>query len=50
MSALSDSETNILNDLSGGYTMKEIMQRQNLDKARLTSLRQSLQYKAQNYL
>ena len=50
MSALSESETNILNDLSSGYTMKEIMQRQNLDKTRLASLRQSLQQKAVAYL
>ncbi len=50
MSALSESETDILNDISSGYTMKEIMQRQHLDKACFTILRQSLQYKAQNYL
>jgi hypothetical protein len=50
LNSLSDSEMSILNDLSAGYNMKEISQRNSIDKSRLTSLRQSLQHKAVAYL
>jgi hypothetical protein len=50
LNSLSDSEMNILNDLSAGYTMKEISQRNSIDKSRIPSLRQALQQKAICYL
>jgi hypothetical protein len=50
LSSLSDSEMNILNDLSAGYNLKEISQRNHLQQSHLTSLRSSLQQKAVAYL
>jgi len=50
LSSLNDNEKNILNDLSAGYNLKEISQRNHLQQSHLTSLRNSLQQKAVAYL
>lgn len=50
LGSLSDSERNILNDLSAGFNMKEISKRNSIDKPRLITLHQSLQQKAVAYL
>jgi len=50
LNSLSDSEMNILNDLSAGYNMKEISKRNSIDKPHLSSLHQALQQKAVAYL
>ena len=50
LGSLSGQEKNILNDLSAGYTWKEIKQRHNIDNTRLKTLRNVLAEKAVAYL
>ena len=50
LSSLSEQETDILNDLSAGYNMKEISKRNHPEQSLRTSLRQSFQQKAVAYL
>ena len=50
LSSLNESEKNILEDLSAGYTAKEIKERNHLDNSRLKSLRRDLASKAVEYL
>jgi hypothetical protein len=50
MSALTDEERTFLDDLTAGYTLKEISQRQHIQYTRLPALRLSLQEKAVAYL
>ncbi len=50
LSSLSECERNILNDLSAGYTFKEIKHQHNLDNTHLKSLRNILAEKAVVYL
>ena len=50
MSSLTEEERIFLNDLSAGYSMKEISQRNHIQYSRLPSLRTSLQEKAISYL
>ncbi len=50
MNSLTDEERLFLNDLSAGYSMKEISKRNNIHYSRLSSLRTSLQEKAVSYL
>ena len=50
MSALTEEERIFLDDLTAGYTMKEISQRNSIQYSRLPSLRTSLQEKAVEYL
>ena len=50
MSALTDEERIFLDDLTAGYTMKEISQRNSIQYSRLPVLRTSLQEKAVEYL
>ncbi len=47
---LSDQERTILEDLSAGYTAKEIAQRHHVTPARLKNLRHDLEAKAVEYL
>lgn len=46
MSALTDEDRTFLDDLTAGYSMKEISQRNHIQYSRLPSLRTSLQEKA----
>ena len=50
LSSLSESEMNILEDLSAGYTAKEIKERNHIDNSRLKTLRHDLAAKAVAYL
>jgi hypothetical protein len=50
LGSLSEQETNMLNDLSAGYTHQEIRTRHQLNIPQFQSLRQSLQRKAVAYL
>jgi hypothetical protein len=50
MSALTEEERTFLDDLTAGYTMKEISQRQHIQYSHLPILRTSLQEKAVAYL
>lgn len=50
LSSLSVNEMNILEDLSAGYTQKEIAQRRRVKPARLKTLRHDLEEKAVAYL
>ena len=50
LSSLSDQEQTILEDLSAGYTAKEIKERNHLNNSRLKSLRKDLASKAVEYL
>lgn len=50
LKSLTDDEQIFLDELFAGYNTKEISKRNSLDKSRLISLRQSLQYKAVAYL
>ncbi len=50
MSALTDEERTFLDDLTAGYSMKEISQRNHVQYSRLPILRMSLQEKAVAYL
>ena len=50
MSALTNEERTFLDDLTAGYTMKEISQRQHIQYSRLPAIRISLQEKAVAYL
>ncbi len=50
MSALTDEERTFLDDLTAGYSMKEISQRNHIQYSRLPVLRTSLQEKAVEYL
>ena len=50
MSALTDEERTFLDDLTSGYTLKEITQRQHFTYPQLHSFRTSLQEKAVAYL
>ena len=50
LNSLSEQESVILNDLSAGYTMKEIISRQRISNSLLKSLRSSLASKAVEYL
>ena len=50
MSALTNDERHFLDDLTAGYTMKEISQRQHIKYSHLPLLRTSLQEKAVAYL
>jgi hypothetical protein len=50
LSSLSESEMHILEDLSAGYTAKEISQRHHVTPARLKTLRHDLETKAVGYL
>ena len=50
MSALTEEERIFLDDLTAGYTMKEISQRNSIQYSRLPVLRTSLQEKAVEYL
>lgn len=50
LSSLSESEKNVLEDLSAGYTIKEIAERQHITQARLNTLRNDLEEKAVEYL
>ena len=50
MSALTEEERTFLSDLSAGYSMKEISQRNHIQYSRLPVLRTSLQEKAVAYL
>ena len=50
MSALTDEERTFLDDLTAGYTLKEISQRQHFTYPQLHNLRTSLEEKAVAYL
>ena len=50
MQSLTEEERLFLDDLSAGYSMKEISQRNHIQYSRLPSLRTSLQEKAVEYL
>ena len=50
LNSLSEQETNIQNDLSAGYTAKEIKERNRIDNSRLKSIRHNLAVKAVEYL
>ena len=50
MSALTEEERTFLDDLTAGYSMKEISQRNSIQYSRLPYLRTSLQEKAVEYL
>ena len=50
MESLTEEERNFLDDLTAGYSMKEISQRNSIQYSRLPSLRTSLQEKAVDYL
>ena len=50
ISALTNDERHFLDDLTAGYTMKEISQRQHIQYSRLPAIRSSLQEKAVAYL
>jgi hypothetical protein len=50
LNSLSDQEQTILQDLSAGYTAKEIAQRHHVTPARLKSIRHDLEAKAVEYL
>jgi ATP/maltotriose-dependent transcriptional regulator MalT len=50
LNSLSEQETNILNDLSAGYTQKEIAQRHHVTPTCLKTLRHGLEAKAVEYL
>ena len=50
LNSLSDQEKLILEDLSAGYTAKEIKERNHLDNSRLKSIRKDLASKAEEYL
>ena len=50
MNSLTEEERIFLDDLSAGYTMKEISQRNHIQYSRLPSLRTSLHEKAVEYL
>ena len=50
LGSLSEQETNILNDLSAGYSHQEIRTRHQLNNPQFQSLRESLQQKAVAYL
>lgn len=50
LGSLSEKETNILDDLSAGYTHQEIRTRRQLTTPQFQSLRQSLQHKAVAHL
>jgi hypothetical protein len=50
LSSLTDDERSFLDALTAGYNIKEIYQRNSINKSRLSSLRQSLQQKAVAYL
>jgi hypothetical protein len=50
LSSLSVNEMNILEDLSAGYSQKEIAQRHHVTPARLKTLRNELEAKAVEYL
>ena len=50
MSALSEDERTFLDDLTAGYSMKEISQRNHIQYSHLPILRTSLQEKAVEYL
>jgi len=50
MESLTEEERLFLDDLSAGYSMKEISQRNHIQYSRLPTLRTSLQEKAVQYL
>jgi hypothetical protein len=50
LESLNDSERDLLEDLSAGYTAKEIEQRHHVTPARLKTLRHDLEVKAITYL
>ncbi len=50
LNSLSDQEKTILEDLSSGYTAKEIKERNHINNTRLKSLRHDLEVKAIDYL
>jgi DNA-binding CsgD family transcriptional regulator len=50
LDALTLSETNVLNDISAGYTVKEILSRQHITNPQFKSYRKTLQEKAVEYL
>ena len=50
LTSLSEQEQTILEDLSAGYTAKEIVQRHHVTQARLKTLRHDLEVKAITYL
>ena len=50
LESLSEKETNILDDLSAGYTHQEIRTRRHFNTPQFQSLRQSLQHKAVAHL
>jgi hypothetical protein len=50
LGCLSEQESDILNDLSAGYTMKEIMNRQRISNSLLKSIRSGIASKAIIYL
>lgn len=50
MASLTEEERTFLNDLTAGYSMKEISQRNNIQYSRLPVLRTQLQEKAVEYL
>ncbi len=50
LNSLSDQEKTILEDLSAGYTAKEITERNHLNNSRLKSIRHDLEAKAVAYL
>jgi hypothetical protein len=50
LGSLSEQESDILNDLSAGYTKKEIMKRQQISNSLLKSFRTTLASKAVAYL
>ncbi len=50
LNSLSDQERTILEDLSAGYTQKEISKRHHVTPARLKTLRHDLEAKAVEYL
>jgi hypothetical protein len=50
MDALSDKERSFLDDLTAGYSLKDISQRQHISSSNLQSFRHSIQEKAVAYL
>ena len=50
LNSLSEQETKILNDLSAGYTVKEILARQHISNPQFKSFRHGLASKAEMYL
>ena len=50
LNSLSEQEKSILEDLSAGYTAKEIKERNHIDNSRLKSIRHDLEARAVEYL